>query len=437
MRLFLKYKYFSIIILLFLGLLFRLLISPINQSSDLNNHLVWAKDIVTNGPSGFYDRNVANKYIVSTPNYPPIAMIAFSLMYSIYNLVWPIIWGIKTHIGLIPAAFIWFWKEQKIMLPIFLKLPAICADIGLAFYVYLITSKIVSKKFVISPLLAASFILFNPAFFYNSAFWGQIDSLPLAFFAASIYYLLFSKNYIISALLLTSSLLAKQTVSIYIPIYALVFLYRYKITAAVLATILSFIFFLIIFLPFTNGGNFIWYSISTYFNKILFTFGSDFLTAHAFNFWGLTTGLGHIQDLKYYIFFIPARYVSMFFVGTLFILLIYIFYKRKYAINQLLYILMLLPFTTFLFSTRMHERHLLVTLPFLLLIGLKNKNMLILFWIVSLFHFYNLYHGWWSPNIKILIKILSTSLAINSSICLIIGIYCYLLIKFIKNKKIY
>lgn len=430
-----KSYFFNIWTLLLFGLILRLAITGFDYSGDLNNHLTWGKDIIIHGTNGFYGRNIPKIYGQALPNYPPLAMISFSIMYFLYSIVWPIIWNIKIHIGIIPASFIWFWEQQKFILPVFIKIPAIMADLGTAYLIYLIIKKIKIKNLILSPELAASFILFNPAFFYNSAYWGQIDSLPFPFLLISLYLLLFSKKPVLSAIFFTLSLLLKQTVVILTPLYILLFLYKNSFRSILKSALFSFAVFVLIFLPFHLKLDIVPYAINTWINKIMLNFGSEYLTAHAFNFWGLTTGLGHIRDLGFLIFGIPARYIATIFVGLLISIILIVLQRRKYAINQLIAAGYLIPFSMFLFSTRMHERHLLATLPFLLIASALKKELIPVFLFISFFHFLNMYNGWWSPHPpEIVVSFFSSPLVVNILIIIAIAIFFYLFIKYLKRK---
>lgn len=425
-----------ILILIVIGFFFRLFLAVLDFNGDIFNHVAWGKDIIVHGMNGFYERDIPKLYGHAYPNYPPIAMISFAVMNFLYNLVWPIIWNIKIHLGIIPASFIWFWEQQKFMLPAFTKLPAILADLFSAYFIYLILKKIQIKKQIISPLMGASLVLFNPVFFYNSAYWGQIDSFPLCFMLASIYYLFYLKKPVLSAILFTLALLSKQTVAIFIPLFVIVFIKKTSIKEIVRSVFFSLILFFMIFFPFTPSINFIQNSIIIFTNKVLFNFGSDYLTAHAFNFWGLTTGLGHIRDLEFVIGPIPARYLASILVGGIIVSILFILHKQKYSLKSIYSSGYLIPLTMFLFSTRMHERHLLLTIPFLLIASAYDVKVFYLYIFVSIFHFLNLYNGWWSPHPpEILISILGFPILINFLIICLIFLWGYFLIQFIKNKN--
>jgi dolichyl-phosphate-mannose-protein mannosyltransferase len=79
------------------------------------------------------------------------------------------------------------WLISKISVPpgyVLLKMPAILADLGLAWLAGTLAQRIaptrVRERFPVRPLVAAA-VLFNPAFIMLSAVWGQVDAVPALF----------------------------------------------------------------------------------------------------------------------------------------------------------------------------------------------------------------------------------------------------------------
>jgi dolichyl-phosphate-mannose-protein mannosyltransferase len=74
-----------------------------------------------------------------------------------------------------------------------LKLPAIVADLGLAWIAGTFAARLAPKRMTqrwpVRTLVAAA-VLFNPAFFGLSAIWGQVDSVPELFVLSSLLLLL-------------------------------------------------------------------------------------------------------------------------------------------------------------------------------------------------------------------------------------------------------
>ena len=108
-----------------------------------------------------------------------------------------------------PSKIIWF--SELYLHSILLKLPFILADIGISYLLYLI---IKNKKIA---LTLVSLFLFTPALIYNSAVWGQTDSLLNLFFLTCLYFYL-QKKYNLSIFFLITCFLFKMSLFIFIPI---------------------------------------------------------------------------------------------------------------------------------------------------------------------------------------------------------------------------
>ena len=94
-----------------------------------------------------------------------------------------------------PILYVWYLISLLVRdLPTLLavKIPAIVCDFILAYYFY----KIISIKTTNTWLRLAAFLvpLFTPTVFFNSAWWGQYDSVYAAPVIAGIYYLLKKKE---------------------------------------------------------------------------------------------------------------------------------------------------------------------------------------------------------------------------------------------------
>lgn len=406
-----------LVFLLLLGLILRLVISVQIYSGDVNNHIAWGKDILKLGPRGVYGREFAIRYGTLPPTYPPIPLVVFTLSQAAYDWSYRTSWDLNLRFKIFPSNLIHFLEDQD-SLPAFFKIWAILADIGIAWLVY---------KFAPSfKLLAASLVLFNPAFFYNSAYWGQIDSIPIFFLLASFYALLWPKRPILSAILFILALLTKQSSIILIPLYSLAFVSRFSLKTVTFSIIASLLVFWLSFIPFYQSGNLISFPFTTYLNKIQTGSGSDYVTDHAFNFWALITGLGKISDVIPFWGGIPYVWWGYLFFAIL--LLGTLFIKPIFAAS-------LTPLAAFLFLTKMHERYLLPSLAFLLLACTFRPKLFPAFIFLSLFYFLNLYHNWWAPRIPWLVNFISQTSVINTSIIISIGILFTLYMQFLRYER--
>ena len=105
-------------------------------------------------------------------NMPPGTLYVVSGMYR----SWLMAGKILSQFGIPPGSSAWV---NVILLQIFLKLPSLSADLGIGLLVYyLIRSLGKSDR---AALNGSALFLFNPAVLWNSAFWGQMDSINKRF----------------------------------------------------------------------------------------------------------------------------------------------------------------------------------------------------------------------------------------------------------------
>ena len=138
-----------------LAFLVRILIAPhFGFSIDLNFFRTWARELHEVGPHRFYSTD-------HTADYPP------GYLY--------ILWVIGS-ISATPGYLL-------------LKLPAILADLGLAWIAGTFAERLAPgslKERIPVRAVVAAVVLFNPAVIALSAGWGQVDSVPVFFVLASL-----------------------------------------------------------------------------------------------------------------------------------------------------------------------------------------------------------------------------------------------------------
>ena len=380
------------------GLIIRLLMIFYDYSWDVNNHMVWAKDFLMRGPQNFYETQSSNAFASLTPNYPPLAIFIFVVMRLINPLIHSVYWWLNLNIPLIPSGFI-FFLEKLVFLAALMKIPAILADLGIAFLVLLFAKKTIPKDKK-NQIIAVSLILFNPAFIYNSALWGQIDSIPIFFVMLSAYYLLYTKRDIVSTIMFTLALLVKPTALIFLPVYTIIFIKKFGIKKSIINLFIANIIFCLFFLPFTLSP------YMTYLNKILSAQSLPYVTNGALNFWVLIAGFRGIKDIAPFLLNIPYRYFGYLIVGSINIFIILRLIKSKRRTEDFFMALFIASFAAFLFLTKMHERYSLLPLVFLLVYSFKKTKFPGWFIILSIISFINHYRNWAVPHIEPVTKII-------------------------------
>ena len=298
-------------LLLLSGLLLRLFLSSFGTLElDFNTYLAWSNRLVATGFKSFYQ--VWSDYL---PGY----------LYILWFLG-----KVKLYLPFLPTVTLY-------------KLPAILADVFSAYLIFKLVPRRLPRGaalrgYTLIPLVVAAAYLFNPAIFANSTLWGQTDSL-VALAALLWFYLIKTHRRHLAALTLGFGTAIKPT---------LAFLFPFAIRSTPYAALA----FILAFLPFTPSFSqlpqFILSRLSATANQYPYT------SVHAFNLWQLLHGSWH-SDAKFQI----LGWLLFALISLLFLI------RAKFQLTPRLLAGVFLA--AFLLLTRMHERHLLPALPFLLL----------------------------------------------------------------------
>ena len=151
-------------VLVLIGLLLRALIAGILLPKsgfhiDIVDFAAWGQRLASVGPGAFYDPKFFS-------DYPPGYLYVLGLLGIIGKLLAPLV-GQDATAGLV-------------------KIPGILADAGVAWLLFSYGRRFLDRGFTVAGrswsgeavgLLAATIYLFNPATIFNSAVWGQVDSV--------------------------------------------------------------------------------------------------------------------------------------------------------------------------------------------------------------------------------------------------------------------
>jgi dolichyl-phosphate-mannose-protein mannosyltransferase len=307
---------FDIWLVLVAGVLIRLLVYRFGTLAlDTNTFLGWSDSLAREGFGNFYS---------SWSDYLP------GYLYVLWFLG-----KIRESAGIDPV--------------LLYKLPAMIADVLTGWIVYVAVRKLVGRKAAVGS--AALYVL-NPAVIANSSLWGQVDSLTALFSMLAIFWV--ERSLVLSAAALAIGTLIKPQAG-FAAIVILYDFYRKKeslVRIGVYGLVGAAVFGLG-FVPFASGKSlplFILERIGASLGQYPYT------SVNAFNFWALA-GMWKSDTSG----FVSARIVGYVLAGGMMALSALSLVKlKKVGEGMLRYLFASEIFlVSFLFLTRIHERHML------------------------------------------------------------------------------
>lgn len=339
-----------------------------------------------------------------------LVQLGFSRFYGAWSDYFPgymyVLWVLGKIGSIIPALDVTIYK-----------LPAIFADVATGVLIFDIVKNIKGEKWAI---FVSSIYVFNPAVLANSTLWGQVDSLTSFFAILSLY--LIQRNYFFSAAALAIGTLIKPQAAFVAPVLLFLMIReRWKPAKIASYILIAFILFVLGFVPFANGTylpSFILQRINLSFNQYPYT------SINAFNFWGI------FGFWKTDVGVPPFQLIGYILVGFTSLGAIIKFWKKQnfeYLISTFIFL------STFLFLTRMHERHLLPALAPLAITISLIPELIIPYVTLSITYLANLAYSyvWITSNFK---NIFSLGIII---FLILVNIFSFIFIfyKVIKEKK--
>lgn len=426
-------KISPLLLVILLGIFIRLGVMFVDFSFDVLNHISWAKDIWTRGMYAFYETRSTDVYGTAYPNYPPLAIILFAPFYPLYQWLFDLVWHLNITVPAFPSIVVTFMERLHFQAGL-MKIPAILSDFGLAWVLAKIAEQLYPKRKHVKLLIISS-ILLHPTFFYNSAFFGQIDSIPLFLAALAVYLSFCVKKPYWGSIALTAAVLVKPTVFVFMPVIFLGYLHRFGIKTTVKAIFFGIIIFWLAFQPMAEKPGNLLYPFMLYQKGILETQSISAVTNAAYNAWALYPPLFFVQADSVLIGSLTYRTVGTAVAGILVVILTLLFWKKRAWNFSLFFALSLSAFVSFLFLTKMHERYLILILPFLLIAAVRHRKLMYAWGILSVTSFLNLYKSWSVPKIEPVVQALSADPVVILLSALNVLLFIYVLRYFISHNK--
>ncbi len=307
------------------------------HETDVRCFTIWADSVYKTGPAQFYTQGTFS-------DYPPGYMYVLWLLGFIKNL---------------------FALDIESALNVLLiKLPSIIAEVITAIIVYKAASKQMGKMF---GLQCAAFLLFNPAMFFNSSVWGQMDAFFILFSVLTLFYLR-KENPYLSALFFAIALLLKPQALMFAPVVGLWYIYSLlrkgrfaKHFSGILggAAIFASVFIVGV-IPFTGDQPLSWI-VTKYIGTIA---SYQYGTVNAFNLFALTGG-NWLSSSEPLWFGLPYETWGWVFVG-LAVSAVVLLQWRSRENGRVFELSAFLIVSVFMLAHSMHERYMLPACIFLL-----------------------------------------------------------------------
>ena len=273
-----------------------------------------------------------------------------------------------------------FWSNTNLLFLTLMKLPAVLADLGIAGVLLWFGKK--------TPwgIILAFLYLFSPLSIFDSAVWGQVDSLGVFLFLIAVVCALTKKPFLAGAVYMIA-LMTKLQNMIYGPLFFL-FIWQTlgwkELTKAIAGSVL---FFFLLNIEFLLSGNMARVVTSLTVNYDYF----PYLSLNSYNLWWLVArgnGMG-VSDKILTIGIINAKTLGLILFASTYLLAV--INQLKKGASSFFLSLALVVGAFFFFQTESHDRYLFPAFIFGLfwIIGFVNERLTIKdrkhFWTTPIF----------------------------------------------------
>ncbi len=253
-----------------------------------------------------------------------------------------------------------------------IKLPPLLCDIGVSLLLLRIARQQASPR----PLLIASLYLFNPAIIFDTALWGQTDSLLLLLVLLG-WQAWRKDRLVLASLALAASVAFKPQGAVFAGVYGVAVILSAGWRRSLLAAFAGALSFGLLILPFAWRRELDWI-VSLYMGTAA-TY--DYLTVNAYNLWALL-GWNWQKDAGELFGLRTQQWAMLLSAGLLLLIASLTGLRlRRTPVEQrgdlMAWAFVLASIAFFVLAPRMHERYLLPVLPLLLLVLQRRFDLLL------------------------------------------------------------
>lgn len=325
-------------------------------SSDIACFKGWAIAAYENGPANFYTSGMF-------ADYPPGYMA----------VLWVLGW-IRELFQI---------NANGALFTLIIKAPSILAEVGLSVLAYRIARRRLDRTF---GLLCASFVLFNPAMFFDSSVWGQIDAVLTLFIVLTLWFLV-REQYIPAAAMYALAVIFKPQAIMFAPVVGLAYVYalfkkggRVRALVGILGGIVAAAAVMAAFiLPFTGSQPLTWV-IGKYMGTIQYYNYASINAFNVYTLFGLNWGAIPVMKLFGYTFTILGEPLAW---GTVVLVVICVLVAvlqwRTREQRRFFDLAAFLVISVFMLMHGMHERYMIPACVCLLFAYIDSRDAATLF----------------------------------------------------------
>ncbi|MCC6766510.1 MAG: phospholipid carrier-dependent glycosyltransferase [Deltaproteobacteria bacterium] len=319
--------------------------------TDLGTYKAWAIRLADRGPADFYAPN----YFC---DYPPGYLYVLWLLGSIYQ---------GMHLA-----------TSGPLSTLIIKMPGLIADLLSSVLLYALLRPRAGQRTTWLVVLAYSL---NPAVIFNSAIWGQTDSLfTLELFLGAL--LLFEGQIAFGWAVLMIAAITKPQALIFLPLFASWRGNWDRPERPIVAAATGLAVAAVLTLPFVEP-----LGLAAHYQK-----GAAYYAETSVNAFNLMAILGGFrQSDSAILLFMSYKAWATALVVLFFVYLAFLIYRRRDA-EMYVYLMFLLPLGFFMLSTRMHERYLFPCLLFLTPLLPRRKHLWAFYGVLTATYYLNLWY---------------------------------------------